>query len=649
MGAEDASVKAAAAVRRVIQKVRVATPENFDQLESELLEALEQHLSDLGDKFETVQEAADKGLELGRKRVEQILSKREKEETSAGIPKELLKELGVLVKAFEEKTIEFKAAAGLEGDAKLNSDDVPAVEKLASEFRKESQDFTKAFTEFVKTKMATIKTPTLPVGLKKEFEELSKNVDQCQKAAESALSRSKDAIAKVLAVAKKEMFEQAKLELKEKIKEASAPLVSAEQAVEKAEKYVEPFAKLKTKSVEEMLALAEEVDEVIAFAREAVTTARGLVRPADNDVDEAIKQDLRAWLAAEAKRPEMRLGQMERRLARATQLVRQYRRDVNKTRNVELIKELKPKILEKAKAAAENPELVNQVDVAIKEAEKLVEPFPKSGKLPVAEMTELVDRAAEAVAAAKAAMVEARRQLCPIDDTLDEDLKKQLNAALASALGSDVRKVELRLGQIERRLTRAANLVTNFRAEVQKKTAAQLKEVREVALRVMAHTREMRSLSYEDLFNQFDTDSSGSIDEAKFISFFESADIPEGESTALTAEDLKPLFANYCQEGGITKEAFMELSAAYLKVVKGTPLTVDLSVSGSKALRQLKLMEILQVIEGPKKDGTAGLTRVKVKPLTGKDDTQGWATVVSNTGAVFLKECSGADVAKIKK
>jgi len=647
MGAEVQARQAATAVRKIIQKVRLANPENFDELEAELLQQLESKLGDLGEQFEKVQEEADKGLALGRKHVEQVLQKREKEEAVAERPKQLLQEHAARIAMFEEKIVELKAAACLDGGSTMSTDDAPLVEKLAGDFQKQMQEFTKSAAEFVVTNQLTFKAPTLPAHMKAEFDVLAKKVDAAKKDAAQTVMKAKETSSKILAGAKKEMLDKAKLELRERLREASAPVAVAEQAVEKAEKHVEPFSKIKNRAEEEMLALAEEADEAIKAAIEAVKSARDQISPPDQDVDEAIKAELKSWLAAEAKRPEIRLGQMDRRIARAKQLVRTYRREANKSRNVEFLRDLKPQLLEKAKAAAANPDLVNGVDAAIKEAEKAVEPFAKGvGKLSLAEMRAVGQAAAEALEAAKGAMAAARGELRPIDESLDEDLKKELNAFLTP----EVKKHELRLGQMERRLTRATNLLATFERQMASKTAARTGEARGAALQVLRHNCEAKQLSAEELFVSFDADSSGTIDEAEFLAFFETADRPEGLSVDLTPEELKSIFTGLCKSGtdSIPQDAFEALFSNHMKVVKPTPLTTDVNVAGGKVLRALRLGEVLKVLDGPKKDGTAGLSRVKVQPVSAKGTaTPGWATVISNAGTVFLQECSAAEAAKL--
>jgi len=58
--------------------------------------------------------------------------------------------------------------------------------------------------------------------------------------------------------------------------------------------------------------------------------------------------------------------------------------------------------------------------------------------------------------------------------------------------------------------------------------------------------------------------------------------------------------------------------------------------SKEKPVRKAEVDEIVELVEGPKKDTKSGLERVKVKAL--RDGEQGWVTVKGNQGKQFLEE-----------
>merc|ERR1711972_236484 len=120
----------------------------------------------------------------------------------------------------------------------------------------------------------------------------------------------------------------------------------------------------------------------------------------------------------------------------------------------------------------------------------------------------------------------------------------------------------------------------------------------------------------------FDIDASGSISEEKFLAFYSK----HGEGK-LKDDELVELFASRLQSGEsiLTKEAFAKFACEWKQVVKATPLADGISVVSSKVLRQLKPPEILEVVDGPRPEGTLDVQRIQVKAL--KDGVTGWATL----------------------
>merc|ERR1711904_760624 len=81
MGEEKKRKEQAAAlvVRKVIQRLRIATPENFEDLRAELETAQAENLDKMGPQGEKVQMEADKALQQAQQRVTATIEKREQE------------------------------------------------------------------------------------------------------------------------------------------------------------------------------------------------------------------------------------------------------------------------------------------------------------------------------------------------------------------------------------------------------------------------------------------------------------------------------------------------------------------------------------------------------------------------------------------
>merc|ERR1712176_1360338 len=76
-----------------------------------------------------------------------------------------------------------------------------------------------------------------------------------------------------------------------------------------------------------------------------------------------------------------------------------------------------------------------------------------------------------------------------------------------------------------------------------------------------------------------------------------------------------------------------------------TVITSGFNIKESKALRRLELGEVVEILDGPIKEETAGVMRFHAKAM--KDDIDGWITLAGNQGTVFLEE--GGNLFKVVK
>lgn len=75
----------------------------------------------------------------------------------------------------------------------------------------------------------------------------------------------------------------------------------------------------------------------------------------------------------------------------------------------------------------------------------------------------------------------------------------------------------------------------------------------------------------------------------------------------------------------------------YCICVKDIALTVDFDIKTSDTVRKVEIGEIVEVLEGPKKDEDGGgLTRIRARTLI--DNKQGWITLRGNQGTPFLQD-----------
>lgn len=640
-------LKAANNVRRVIAKVKLATPENFEEGQNELFDTLEKELANLGDELHTkLQEEAVKAIEFGQARVDGLAEKRKEDEVKWQSHREIMAEIDTHIEVLQLRTQDLKDASGLEPGVEMTADDVESVERLVKEMVEEVTEFTKSCAELISPKAAEMKLPELPAEIKKSWGESALKVNKAKQEAVIAATKARTELAKAQVAQKTALLEEAKELFKDRLKDVVAPVRPVEVEVLRIEELMMPLSK--NKATKERLPLCDEVEAAIVAAKVIVGEAKTLVCPPTEDegIDEKIKAEFDAWLRSEVKRPIIRLGQLENRLGRVSNISRNFRRDIGKVAAAAVLAELKPKLLEKVKAKADsNATMLAKVDQAIKAAEKAIEPFVKSRGLEASEMEAIHTAAIATIQDGVKVVAEARKEICPIEEGHDEQVKKKLEAFIAK----EVRLPMLRLGGMERRLNRAQNLAATFAKGIEKKRASLIQEVRLNARRVLLYARAAKKLSPQQLYALITKGSE--VKKTEFLAFFASADktikgegLPaEGEKVELPPASLEKLFESYCAAGKTTipKAAFIaKVLTSYMKVSKGTLLTSELSIKAEgEKLRLLKVGEVVETLEGPVKESEAGLMRIRCRAVS--DKVEGWATVAGNAGTVLLKDHDG--------
>mmetsp|Transcript_25514 Transcript_25514/g.82179 ORF Transcript_25514/g.82179 Transcript_25514/m.82179 type:complete len:318 (+) Transcript_25514:2243-3196(+) len=201
--------KSTLAIRRVIQKVRSAAPENFDALQKELEEVLAAELEHTGSQRQRMQEESDKGLEQARARIEQISIARKKEQEKKDEEerkkkeaeehaKTLVEELDNLVTEAEAGASRLKEkAVPLESDAELSVDDVERVAQGVEHAGLEARAKTKACTDFILQRGPEMRDPSPvvpgqpPSEIKQSLARLLQRINECTRTAEGAITTAR--------------------------------------------------------------------------------------------------------------------------------------------------------------------------------------------------------------------------------------------------------------------------------------------------------------------------------------------------------------------------------------------------------------------------------------------------------------------------
>lgn len=87
---------------------------------------------------------------------------------------------------------------------------------------------------------------------------------------------------------------------------------------------------------------------------------------------------------------------------------------------------------------------------------------------------------------------------------------------------------------------------------------------------------------------------------------------------------------------GIGKFAFLRFMQRFYVVMKSSVITNEFDIESSKVMRKLDVDEIVELMDGPRKDEKVGLTRIQARCL--RDNAVGWISVKGNQGTSFLEE-----------
>jgi len=192
-------------------------------------------------------------------------------------------------------------------------------------------------------------------------------------------------------------------------------------------------------------------------------------------------------------------------------------------------------------------------------------------------------------------------------------------------------------------------LASKCKDDAKKKDSQELEKFEKVAVAMIKYHQMAKKLSDVDAFEAMDSKKDEKIDKAEFLSFFETCEkkaAENGEETALSAADLTRLFTYLVEDDeDISKEKFATLVRVWMKVKQDTVMTSSSAIEDATTVRRLEAGEVLEIIEGPIKEATVDVMRVRAKAM--KDDVEGWVSVASNKGTVFLEE--GGNIWKVVK
>jgi len=446
---------------------------------------------------------------------------------------------------------------------------------------------------------------------------------------------------------KERVFQKVKAELQRKAKDAAKPVDSADKDVSSVEKQVKPLAaKAKTMASRRMIALADGIDKMIEDAKASVDAARSSIEGLSDDYDERFKEDIKAYLKAETKQLELRLGRMDLRIVRATNLSTQFRERVADRREAEVqrIHKAVRLILQHNRDLKEltSEELFDEIDTdgnkAIDEGEflafferadrdvdlRLLEREPSEAGAAAAEEAE--DRGEAAAATEAAAGEEGEAGAAAQEAVNPEEAEAEAEAA---AEEEEEEQVDLSPESLSAAF---ACLLEDGSSGISKEDFARL---------LRMHYRVVKTTAITDARSLKDSRTLRRLEVHEVVEVLRGP-MKEGAHYVMRirARVLKDNLEGWITTSGNLGTLFLKESSNLFKVTKETILTDSFDVAHSKDSTQLKVTtrklkpgELLQVYEWPRKHEESGLVRMKAKAKS--DGAVGWVTTTGNQGTTF--------------
>jgi len=580
---------AALAVRKVIQRVRIATPETYDNLRAELEEAQQQHLEAMGSQADRVSQEAQQTLEQTQKRIDDVIRKREEDERKriemeqrkkeeAENVERLLKEMkeevekieGIIAEG-EEKGKELQALG-----ADATSDDIVAVAEAAQKKAEEVKEVLAKTSEVLSAKQKEMGDNEAAWDAKREVSDMNQKVNTGKRAMDAVVSSAswaKDkAVRKAAALAK---LQEQKAAFASHDSDADGKLSRAE---------VVAFAKAQFE-----FGLSGEVLDKIMKSLEPVNAEkfRSLFQKVAIAKSEARARELRA-------EEEKRRKELEERKAAVQKIVQ------------------------------EASDFLSQAEGTCSKAEADARVLARGDhELSASELTSLAESVQKSIVQTRVELEKAVAKTKEVDDACKGE------ADLEGIHKAQMPRLEQRAKRAEDRAEKVGLAAETAKDLAVKRAYAEVDKKRGEAVAAIRAKMTTDGKAAADFFKEA-AGGASDLDKDKFLAMVGGL----GESFKLEGDEGDKLFSQIAGAAeAISESCFLELVRMYYKCVKGTVISEDLPIK-SKLVRKVEANEVLEMIDGPSKDEASGVERVKCKAAN--DDATGWVSIASNQGTPFL-------------
>lgn len=603
------------AVRKVIQRVRLADQDGFESAREELEQTLERECTKCGANRAKITEEVEQAIQQARERLrvtaEQKAEEERRRKEQEVLISGLLKELSELVGSAETKVEMMKLKAG----PILNNGGLPSgmnVKRACADVhaaRDDARAGCKACTDFlVRKKVQVEEATTVPEETRSQIVPLQRRIHE---AIRELVGRSKAAEAATDKVLKRQRAAKA-LEKRDivfkRYDQDNDGLLNRQEIMlyAKGEFGFETPEAVVDKLLEEHSSAGSKGLPKEKLVR--VRIALGIAR------EEANARSRKEEIERKRREVEEQKAALRERLKAATLTVVSSEKSVEEA---ELSLQNLPEAVQKALS-------VNPVEVA-------------KDSHTASELQELAVQSEEAVAVAKGRLTAAREELAAM--TAEAESK----AELKEFLRSDIKSLTGRTDSANTRLGRVVQTTGRLRDLATRKDLVELERVRVEVAGALRRRARRSGQTLEALFAAADTDGDGSIVEADLVKLLSTGVEAIGEG--LDHGRLERVFCELAEGGSksLRVTEFPSLMKVYYKVCKQTVLTEGMNIKETKTIRRLDEGEVFEAEEEPEEEEKAKVMRVRGRAV--RDSAIGYVSIAGNQGTRFLEV--GGDVFRV--
>eukprot|EP00927_Polykrikos_kofoidii_P013175 TRINITY_DN15719_c1_g1_i1.p1 TRINITY_DN15719_c1_g1~~TRINITY_DN15719_c1_g1_i1.p1 ORF type:complete len:950 (+),score=211.44 TRINITY_DN15719_c1_g1_i1:413-2851(+) len=612
-------------IRRVIQQLRMARPDNFVLIQHELEQMMKKELPNCGEQAERMTLELSQGFEQAKLRMEQLKELDERYKQALEGATKLLEMLSAVIVVAEGAAQKLQTAA--EPMTRLTYettlDELNDLSKIVDEAGSEAKAKGKLCTDFILSKGADMK-PTPPPGhppceQASQLAELLKRINECTKTAETTLAAFKEKRDRLMR----------RFDAKRKAKELGALF----------EKY--------DKDNDEVL----NREEVLHYAREEYDFEIPL---------ESLDQIFAALVlngATGIKKGD--LHSLKLSVGMAREKVKDAQRRTDRIEKERKLAEMKEKLDANVKRVAEQ---VEEAEALVFKAEQTAtESLAQADTTPVADMFSRISEIARMIPDAQEAVKSVREHV--------GGLGKGVEQELALWISGEVLKLENQMSPYDDRLAKASTVLSKYREATKRRELDSLVSLEKKVMDVVRHQKSVRKISLPELYAAIDVKGDGRVDQEELRAFINSCDplskgmhveasgqaekSDEGKGQAedqaatsieetISEEDISTFFQflDEDDEGFIGKDRFSNMLRVVMKVCRDSVVTTAANIKEGKTLRRLDVGEFVEILEGPVKDESVDVQRVRARVM--RDSLEGWLTFSGNTGATYLEDAKAS-------